>query len=154
MFHAGALQALLWTYAALVLYATLLPFRFDAALDLRGAAARVAWNPLQLGAGTPTPLYDVLANIGFFVPLGLLYWATRHTWQDGRRSKLAALLKTAAIGAALSIGVEASQIWTTSRSPATSDVLANTTGVPSTRKSTSATAQGNGSQPASRIRAS
>jgi glycopeptide antibiotics resistance protein len=123
-----ALRGLLCTYAALILYATLLPFHFRSHVDLRSIASRVAWDPFQLGGGTPTPLFDVVANVGFFVPIGLLSWATRHAWRVRPGSTRAALAASAAIGALLSLGVEATQIWTSSRTPATSDVLANTAG--------------------------
>lgn len=127
-FRIDALQGLLCTYVLLIFYATLLPFSFRGHVDFGSIASRVAWDPLQLRGGVPTPLFDWVANVWLFVPIGLLGWATRHTWRIRPRSTLAALVASAMFGALLSVSVESIQIWTSSRIPSTSDVLANTAG--------------------------
>ena len=128
VFRPDALRGLLWIYAVVVFYATLLPFQFQNHRHARTILERVAWNPLRLGPGTPTPLFDVLANVGFFIPFGMLAWATGHASRTGRRTTDPAVWASLAVGAGLSIAVEIAQIWTSARTPATSDVLANTTG--------------------------
>ena len=108
-------------YALFVMYATLLPFQFTfdrTALEQK--RAWINWNPTQLVSGEPTPLSDVVSNIAFFMPLGVIGLHAQ------RRSGLAAkIARVTLAGAALSLGVETLQFFTPTRNPATSDVLTN-----------------------------
>jgi len=108
-------------YALFVMYATLLPFQFTfdrAALAQK--RAWINWNPTQLVTGEPTPLTDVVSNIAFFVPLGVIGLHAQR-----RRGLAATIARATLAGAALSLGVETLQFFTPSRNPATSDVLTN-----------------------------
>jgi glycopeptide antibiotics resistance protein len=112
------------TYAAFVVYATLLPFQFTA--DTAALAQKthwINWNPLVLKTGEPTPIADVVINILFFVPLGFI-------GVHGQRLRAVRdlVLRSTLAGAALSLGVETLQFFTPSRNPATSDVLTNGAG--------------------------
>jgi glycopeptide antibiotics resistance protein len=108
-------------YALFVLYATLLPFQFT--LDpaaLQAKRAWINWNPTQLVTGEPTPLTDVVSNIAFFVPLGVIGLHAQR-----RRGHAATIARAAGAGVLLSAGVETLQFFTPTRNPATSDVLTN-----------------------------
>ena len=108
-------------YALFVMYATLLPFQFTfdrTALEQK--RAWINWNPTQLVTGEPTPLSDVVSNIAFFVPLGVIGLHAQR-----RRGLAATIARATLAGAFLSLGVETLQFFTPTRNPATSDVLTN-----------------------------
>lgn len=116
--------ALFCVYALFVAYGTLLPFQFVA--DRQALQARpgsVNWNPVHLVTGVPTPPADLVLNIFFFVPLGIIGLHAQN-----RRPRWAAVLRCTAAGAMLSVAVEALQFFIPARNPATSDVLTNVLG--------------------------
>ncbi|UCE03751.1 MAG: VanZ family protein [Candidatus Latescibacterota bacterium] len=121
-----ASRALLVTYCLFVTYTTLLPFRFS--LDRATLAAnldRISWHPLHNVYGLPAPAFDLVGNIIFFMPLGVLAYLAQRRRTGSDRARIA---RATAWGLALSLAVETLQLLTPGRSPATSDLLTNTLG--------------------------
>jgi glycopeptide antibiotics resistance protein len=122
--HRTPAFAFFCVYALFVVYGTLLPFQFltDRA-TLLAKRDFVNWNPLVLVTGEPTPITDLVMNVAFFVPLGFVGFHAQR-----RRGAAVAVLRSAAAGFLLTLGVETLQFFTPARNPATSDVLMNTGG--------------------------
>jgi glycopeptide antibiotics resistance protein len=121
-----ASRALLVTYCVFVTYTTLLPFRFS--LDRATLATnldRISWHPLHNVHGFPAPAFDLVGNIVFFLPLGVLAYLAQRRRTGSDRARIA---RATAWGVALSLAVETLQLLTPGRSPATSDLLTNTLG--------------------------
>lgn len=79
---------------------------------------RVQWVPFIT---PPVKVFDVVANVFFYLPFG--YWYARQ--RQGARQALTA----AVIGAfALSIGTEATQLFSQRRYPSLTDVASNVAG--------------------------
>jgi VanZ family protein len=122
--HRSPAFPLFLAYALFVVYATLLPFQFlTEAASLHAKLAWINWNPFVLVTGEPTPITDVVMNIGFFLPLGFIAFHAQR-----QRSARSAILRATCAGLLLSATVEAMQFFTPTRNPATSDVLTNGTG--------------------------
>lgn len=111
-------------YALFVVYATLLPFQFlgDPGL-LREKARWINWDPRHLVNGEPTPVTDLVMNVVFFVPLGVIGFHAQR-----RRHAAVAVLRATGAGLLLTTAVETLQFFTPSRNPATSDLITNTLG--------------------------
>lgn len=111
-------------YALFVVYATLLPFQFMGDPELLRQKARwINWDPRYLVNGEPTPITDLVMNVAFFVPLGVIGFHAQR-----RRRAAVAVLRATGAGLLLTLGVETLQFFTPSRNPATSDLLTNTFG--------------------------
>jgi VanZ family protein len=116
----GSLLAklLLAVYIALVAYASLFPF--------------AGWRDPQisafafLGAAWPryVTVFDVVANLLGYLPLGLLCALAGYPWLRGRP----ALIAGALLGALLSLGLEAAQSFLPTRFASNVDLLCNTAG--------------------------
>jgi hypothetical protein len=109
-------------YALFVAYGTLLPFQFIT--DRAALAAKrdwINWNPMVLVTGEPTPITDLVMNVGFFVPLGFVAFHAQR-----RRGARSAVLRAAIAGFVLTTTVEALQFFTPTRNPATSDAHEHT----------------------------
>ena len=104
----------------LVLGSTLYPFGLDSSGDLPGHEEALV-NAYEERAGG---LADLLGNILLFVPLGFALAGSSLTGAPMQR----AVLVTAMVCLALSLGVEALQVILPSRSSAMFDVLMNTLG--------------------------
>ena len=108
-------------YIAVILYGTLLPF--DLSADADAAIGRLDRELAVWYDGFYNNPRDILLNIAFFLPLGVLV-AVRHTG----KSRLAAVLAAGAAGAAVSLAAEFLQLWTPSRTTEVIDLLTNTAG--------------------------
>ena len=112
---AAALTALT---AAVIVYGSLFPFRFEGPAQWRAAAeALLASWPVLTSRG------DIASNLLLYTPLG--FFGARAA---ARLSPAAAILLTALAGAALSIAIELLQYRLTWRSTAMSDVYMNCAG--------------------------
>ncbi|MBK5914061.1 VanZ family protein [Rhodocyclus purpureus] len=115
----GALASYLaLAYAALIVYASLHPFRGWRDLGLSPFAfLEGSWPRYWTG-------FDLAVNVLAYLPLGLLL--TR-AWRRRMPAALAALLAVAA-GALLSFGLESAQNWLPARVPSNVDLACNTLG--------------------------
>jgi glycopeptide antibiotics resistance protein len=77
---------------------------------------KVEWVPFT----APVPLRDVVANVALFVPLGVVI--ARRSLPRRR------VFNAACIGAAISIVAELAQVYSHSRFPTATDVIANVLG--------------------------
>ena len=122
------LAALLVAYCGLILYATLRPFRFGWPADLFAGSRRYEWIPFTY----PCPRHGVLCpwdksvNLLAFVPLGVLL-ALLSGGTSGR-TPAARLWRATAWGAALSLGIEITQVFLPTRYPSSVDLLMNALG--------------------------
>lgn len=119
-FHRRVVEILFVAYGAVLVYMSFVPFDFT--------RAPLPWNDGGLVWGlavTPISLRDILANIGFYVPLGMLSFAV------GRRRRLGRLwsfLLAALTAGAMSLLVEYGQHWVASRVSTWVDVTSNVLG--------------------------
>ena len=82
--------------------------------------ASIRWLPLPI-VGHTRNLIDIVLNVGLYVPFG--YWMIRPD-----KTTVASVGKIVAAAFVLSLAAEASQIFSRSRFPSTSDLVTNTTG--------------------------
>jgi len=104
-------------YALLIVYGSLYPFSGWIARE-----APFAFLDQRLFARVPLP--DLLTNVLAYVPLGLMTCLAL----GGRRSGLAWVLSTTAVGFCLSFSMEVLQAYLPSRVSSLSDLVANTVG--------------------------
>ncbi len=114
------------TRTRLPVYGTTIPFNF--VHDRRLVAdhlARLTWNPLiAADTGQRVSIPDFVSNILLFCPFGFFgVWALQRP-----RSGWARIAFVAALGLALTIGVEALQLLTIDRTTSVSDMFANALG--------------------------
>ncbi|MES1254091.1 MAG: VanZ family protein [Acidobacteriota bacterium] len=116
----------LWLlFALFIVYGTTIPFRFTH--DMPAIAEKVLHlrlNPFVSAGGGRPSISDSVQNILLFLPFGALGMLAR---RPGARPLPRALLVTAA-AAALSIAVEAAQLFTTDRICSANDVFTDTLG--------------------------
>jgi VanZ family protein len=120
-------SGLLWfAYALFIVYGSLTPFRFTAGRDDVGRKlARVSVNPLVApDTGRRVSIPDVVQNLLFFMPFGLLGGVALGT----RRRGAGAAATVIAMAAFLSTAVEAAQLFTVDRVTSVSDVLFDSVG--------------------------
>jgi len=118
----GSLWAL---FCLFIIYGTTIPFHFTSDLSaVQEHLQRVTLNPfLSPATGRRVSIPDAVQNVLLFVPFGVLGVLASRVPGTMLRIAWVTLL-----GAALSVSVEALQLFTTDRVTATSDVLANTVG--------------------------
>lgn len=117
----------LWiVYIAFILYGATIPFRFTTDLALvRAHLAMVRLNPLvQPDTETRVSIPDEVQNVLFFLPFGVLGMLAT----DERRRGLGRVVALTLQGAALSVFIEAVQLFTLDRVTSVADVATNTTG--------------------------
>jgi VanZ family protein len=120
------LRVWLWLLtAAFVIYGTTIPFQFVDDLGLAAAkyerlSSNVFLSP-DTGARLSTP--DVVQNVLLFIPFGLLGMSTLR-----RGPFIVRLLLVTLLGALLSAGVEALQLFTVDRTTSIADLITNSTG--------------------------
>ncbi len=102
-----------------VVYASLYPFHFD----VEPGGVRNALRALLDTWTESTSLGDRVANVIFYLPLGLLVSAACENLPRGVRIGLAT-----AAGCLLSVAMETAQFYEAERDPSMSDVYANTAG--------------------------
>ena len=121
----GPVWGLWLAYAFFIVYATALPFDFTFNPDILALKKQwINWDPTYLKiSGEATPIADVVSNILFFMPLGLL-----GVFLQRRRSRSRQVAVCTLTGFALSLSVETLQFFTPTRNPATSDLICNTLG--------------------------
>jgi len=115
------LTVLCGIYVAMILYGTLIPFDLTADVD-------VPLGHFQRERSTwPANLYShrrsFAANLAMFLPLGLLVALGK-----ADRSRLRAVLAAVVVAGAVSISVEALQLWSPTRTAEVADLLANSAG--------------------------
>lgn len=121
------LPLVLWIASAVfIVYGTTIPFNF--VHDRRLVAehlGRLTWNPfIAVDTGQRVSIPDLVGNILLFGPFGFFgMWALTRPRSLGARIAL-----VAALGLALTIGVEALQLLTVDRTTSVSDVFANASG--------------------------
>ncbi len=121
------IDMLVWTYVLFVIYTTAVPFRFHLNIEyLHNRLPEIEWAPFYFH-GHWASRADMVANVIFFIPLGLLL-ALRKILRNYRLFSLVDWLGIVATGMGLSLFVEFLQIFSVTRSPSLTDVLTNTMG--------------------------
>jgi len=121
------LDTLIGFYIFFIVYSTIIPFDFIFSLDqINHRLHKIAWNPLY-GKENNISFSDMIANIIFFMPLGILL-ALRKILKEYRNFLWSEWLQICATGAIISFSVEILQIFTRSRYPAINDIVMNTGG--------------------------
>jgi len=117
----------LWiVYIAFILYGATIPFQFTSDLALvRQHLAIVRLNPLiQPDSGQRVSIPDEVQNVLFFLPFGILGALAA----GPRRRGVGRVVQITLLGAALSVFVEAVQLFTLDRVSSVADVATNTAG--------------------------
>lgn len=117
----------LWiVYIAFILYGATIPFRFTTDLAIvRAHLSIVRLNPLvQPDSGRRVSIPDEVQNVLFFLPFGILGMLAA----DERHRSVGRVVQLTLQGAALSVFVEAVQLFTLDRVTSVADVATNTTG--------------------------
>ena len=126
-FQRNWVNLLLWAYVFFVIYTTAVPFRFHFNWHyLHTRMPQINWTPFFIH-GHPSPRADIVANIIFFFPLGLIL-ALRKILTHYRLFSLKDWVGIIASGMGLSIFVEFLQIFSVTREPSVTDVTTNTLG--------------------------
>lgn len=111
----------LWLlFSLFILYATLIPFRFD--LPLAPRLETVHWLPFVDLHGRRASLPDMVQNVLLFMPFGMF----GYSFCAG--PPLSRLLRVAMLGMLLSLLVETLQLFTVDRTTSATDVATNTLG--------------------------
>ncbi len=121
------LNVLIFSYLFFIFYSTIVPFNFISKFDLLPARfARIDWVPF-MGHTRILSRADVLANVFFFIPLGILVGLKKilnfyrnYTWKDWLQIFLWGFLASAT--------VEFLQLFTFDRHTSMTDILTNTIG--------------------------
>jgi glycopeptide antibiotics resistance protein len=108
-------------YIAVIFYGTLLPF--DMTADVDAAIGRLERELTVWYDGFFNNRRDILLNVAFFIPLGILV-AVGYTG----KSRWAAVLVAGVVGATVSLTVEFLQLWSPSRTAEAADLVTNTAG--------------------------
>ena len=111
-------------YAAFVIYGTTIPWEFDldpVALSMRWR--EIQWEVLRIDNGRVRGRTDLVANVLFFMPLGISWTLA---WRP--RTLVGAATGATLIGVGLSCLVEGIQLLAPDRVTSMSDVLLNATG--------------------------
>jgi glycopeptide antibiotics resistance protein len=119
---------LLAAYAAVVLYGTLMPFKFTAQLDIDSPRTRrrielVPFTHLCPKHGFFCPA-DFGVNIAMLAPIGALIVLL----PGAKRGRWARVMGATVICLAASTSIELVQLFLPSRNPGTSDIVLNTLG--------------------------
>ncbi len=120
VFHRGIVEIVLAVYSVALVYASFVPFDFTRQPSHAGSDSGL-WGLLV----APFPVFDILANIGVYIPLGALAFAA------GRRKGLGRIFSgivAVLLAATISLLVEYGQNWVASRVPSWVDVTANALG--------------------------
>ena len=120
MFRFGKLW---FFYSLFILYGTLIPFSFcniDSCLNEN--LTKISWIPLIDRGGTRVSITDVVQNVIFYLPFGLLGYLTL------KQTKLLSFMYVTLIGATLSIFGESLQLLTHDRVSSVTDVVTNSIG--------------------------
>ncbi len=116
------------SYVLFIIYTTIVPFQFIMDLSyLPHRLHEIDWLPRNNNGSIGLDRSDIVANIIFFIPLGLLL-GLRKILRVYRRFYLAEWFKIILIGAFVSTCVEIFQIFTYNRSPGISDIVTNAAG--------------------------
>lgn len=105
-------------YVLVVLYAGLLPWRFEAPASAARAELHAAFHTWPMGPASALSSHDVRLNVAVFAPVGLLIaggWAHRRRW--------AVALAAAMAGGLVSVLIEAGQLFMPHRVCSLSDVV-------------------------------
>lgn len=114
-----------WATLGLVLYTTLLPFRFE---ELSLAEAWTIYRSMQFDAMRPGARQQWIANVALFVPLGYCWMAWLASGVRSRAGRLAIGAGVALFGLAVTASVEFIQAWIPLRTPSLVDISGNFTG--------------------------
>jgi len=121
------LNILLWLYIFFIIFSTVVPFNFIwSTTFLPARIAKIQWIPFKDGL-KGLDRSDIIANIIFFVPLGIIL-TLKVILREYRNLKLGEWLRIILTGALVSAGVEVLQIFTFDRTTSTTDVITNTIG--------------------------
>ena len=113
-------------YVLFVFYGSLVPFDLRADWAQVPEAARQAWSAWPFGSSHRTSIPDLVSNVALYVPLGVLVGARRTLRR--RDSRLLALGTAASLALAVSLAVEAMQMFSPSRYVSAQDVLMSVCG--------------------------
>jgi len=108
-------------YTAVIFYGALVPFNLSTDVDM--AVGRLERELAVWYDGFYNNRRDILLNLAFFLPLGILV-AIRHTG----KSRRAGILAATATAAAMSFAVEFLQLWSPARTAEVADLITNTAG--------------------------
>ncbi len=126
-FQRNWVNLLLGAYVCFVIYTTAVPFRFHFNWHyLHNRISQINWMPFYIH-GNPFARVDIVANIIFFFPLGLIL-ALRKILNNYRLFSFKDWMGIMASGTGLSIFVEFLQIFSVTREPSITDVTTNTLG--------------------------
>jgi glycopeptide antibiotics resistance protein len=113
-------------YIAYIIYSTLVPFNFSIA-EIQSNLSNIEWFKRTQNTLLIAKNFDVIANILFFIPLGIIIYNTRT--ETGNKRKFIYGIGLAAItGLILSLGIELTQLLIKQRQSSFVDILMNTSG--------------------------
>ncbi|HEX2492311.1 MAG TPA: VanZ family protein [Steroidobacter sp.] len=115
----GIVLTLLFAVVALIAYGSLYPFNFKPDAIEGGvlhALTRLTWQPAGRG--------DRIANVLLYLPLGFCLFL----WLAARRNRIVSLILAMALGALLSLTLEALQVYISVRVPSLTDLALNALG--------------------------
>ncbi len=118
---------LIWSFVFFAIYVTMVPFSFvfNPHFIIR-RFGQIEWIPF-MAKGRFAPRSDIVANIIFFMPFGILL-ALRKILTEYRNLRAGEWIRILLQGASLSAFVEFLQIFTYDRESSVTDILTNTTG--------------------------
>lgn len=120
-------EVLVGCYIFFIIFTTVVPFRFVFDIGfIPHRFQRINWIPL-FENGRLLSRSDTLANIIFFIPLGILL-GLQKILREYRNWYLREWVQIVATGFAISLFVEILQIFTYNRQPSANDLLMNTVG--------------------------
>jgi glycopeptide antibiotics resistance protein len=109
-----------------ILYSTLVPFNFSIEI-LQNNLGNIEWFSRGGKSLFTTTSFDVIANILFFIPLGIIILNTRYAF--GKNSQILFNMGLAiGVGLLLSFTIEMTQLFLRERSTSLIDIIMNTTG--------------------------
>lgn len=111
-------------YSAMLVYASLMPFRFTSPINMTTLFSDGFWSQWPFNPSARVSGSDVVSNLILYTPLGFLL--TTGMTLRFPRSKFAAIFFATLLCAALSLGIETCQSGVGFRTPSVSDWLLNT----------------------------
>jgi len=127
LFRKHWLDLLIILYIFFVLYSTIVPFNFITSWDIFfHRLTRIDWIPLK-GQHRVLARSDVVANVIFFMPLGILL-ALRKILREYRNFSMKDWIQIFFMGFSVSFAVEFLQLFTLDRHTSVTDMMTNTLG--------------------------